>query len=50
MSQKIEESKEILETKRAEWTEPELKKVDMIEKTETSTGNSPEGGGSTSIG
>ena len=50
MSKKIEASDEILETKKTEWTEPELKKIDMVEKTEASAGNTVDASGSTTIG
>jgi len=49
MANLIEEPKEISESKKTEWTEPELKKIDMVEKTENTTGNSVDATGSDSV-
>ena len=50
--QKQEESKiETSKLEKTEWTEPELKKIDMVETTQGSTGNSPDApSGSQTIG
>jgi hypothetical protein len=52
MSKQFEESNvrlETSETTKLEWTEPEMKKIDMIDSTKDTTGNSVDAAGSTSV-
>ena len=51
MSKQAEAKIETPIVEKNEWTEPELKKIDMVETTQGSTGNSPDApSGSQTIG
>jgi hypothetical protein len=51
MSNQVEESKvETSESTKTEWSEPQLNKIDMVEKTASTSGNSADAAGSQTIG